>query len=127
MEVRRSYCISAGFKTQEDLQSAESIYSALCIERLPLITPDKTDLARKYEELQDQIEFEKSALSEDEVQFKKVTERKKKLTERDEDENLEVAQFEEKRKVNFSFILFFPHSFTFILLIHSLLIKWLIQ
>ncbi|KXJ20025.1 39S ribosomal protein L46, mitochondrial [Exaiptasia diaphana] len=98
LDVRRSYCTSTSFKTQEDLQPAENIYSAVCVERLPLITPDKTDLARKYEELQDQIELEKSALSEDEAQVRQVTERKKKLTERDEDENLEVAQFEEKRK-----------------------------
>lgn len=87
----------------------EKIYSAVCIERLPLITPDKTELEKKYEELQDEIELEKSALSDDEVELKKVAERKKKLTERDEDENLEIAQFEEQRKVshdNFNPILF---------------------
>lgn len=59
----------------------------------------KTELQKQYEDLQDQLELERSALSADEVEVKKVMERKKKLTERDEEENLEIAQFEEQRKV----------------------------
>ncbi|KAK3755028.1 hypothetical protein QZH41_011066 [Actinostola sp. cb2023] len=98
---RRSYCISTTIKAQKELQAVENIHSAVCVERLPFITPDKTDLKKRYEHLQDQFELEKSALSQDEVEVRKVKERKKKLTERDEDENLEIAQFEEQRKVFF--------------------------
>ncbi|XP_031552295.1 39S ribosomal protein L46, mitochondrial-like [Actinia tenebrosa] len=95
---KKLYSTSVKVKIETDPGRLSNIFSAVCVERLPFIVPEKTELQKQYEELQDQLELERSALSEDEVKVKKVMERKKKLTERDEEENMEIAQFEEQRK-----------------------------
>ena len=51
----------------------------MCVQRLPIITKAKTDLEIAYEELQEKLEWEHSALSEDEVQWDTIMQRKEKI------------------------------------------------
>ena len=69
------------------------------MERLPRITPDKTELERRFEDLQNQLELEHSALSEDELEAMKLTQRKNKLKEEDDEESMEIAKEQSKRMV----------------------------
>lgn len=75
------------------------IFSAVCVQRLPQITKEKSELEKRYEELQDQLELEHSALSEDEVEWEGIQERKKNLKDDDDDESMEIGMIESKRKV----------------------------
>ena len=75
------------------------IFSAMCVQRLPIITKAKTDLEIAYEELQDKLEWEHSALSEDEVQWDTIIQRKKKIKDEDDEESLTIGAFESERKV----------------------------
>ena len=54
---------------------------------------------KRYEELQDQLELEHSALSEDGVECEGIQERKKNLKDDDDDESLAIGMMESKRKV----------------------------
>ena len=74
------------------------IFSAVCVQRLPQITKEKSELEKRYEELQDQLELEHSTLSEDEVEWEGIQERKKNLKD-DDDESMAIGMMESKRKV----------------------------
>ena len=76
-----------------------SIFSAVCVQRLPIITKTKTDLEIAYEELQEKLEWEHSALSEDEVQWDTIMQRKEKIKDEDNEESLVIGAFESERKV----------------------------
>ena len=76
------------------------IFSAVCVQRLPIITKAKSDLEIAYEELQDQLELEHSALSKDEVEWEKLLQRKKRMKEDDDDESMAIGAFESERKVS---------------------------
>ena len=54
---------------------------------------------KRYEELQDQLELEHRALSEDEVEWEGIQERKKNLKDDDDDESMAIGMMESKRKV----------------------------
>ncbi|XP_001634629.2 39S ribosomal protein L46, mitochondrial [Nematostella vectensis] len=93
---KRLYSTKPNPQIQELPQPA--IYTAICVERLPVVTADKSELEKRFEKLQDQLEIEHSVLCDDELTVKKLRDRKKKLTERDEDEAIEIAQIEANRK-----------------------------
>ena len=71
----------------------------MCVQRLPIITKTKTDLEIAYEELQEKLEWEHSALSEDEVQWDTIMQRKEKIKDEDNEESLVIGAFESERKV----------------------------
>jgi len=75
------------------------IFSAVCVQRLPVVTKAKTGLEISYEELQDQLELEHSALSEYETQWENIQERKKNLKDDDDDEGMAIGAFESEIKV----------------------------
>lgn len=56
-------------------------------------------MEKQFEELQHQLELEHSALSEDEVQWKEIMERKEKAKDEDDDESIAIAISEAERKV----------------------------
>lgn len=74
------------------------IFSAVCVQRLPVITKEKSELEIAYEQLQDQLELEHSALSEDEVQWEAIIQRKNKVKDEDDEESLAIGAFESERK-----------------------------
>ena len=100
-----SGCVLSGLINKRNYSSAQPkprssrIFSGVCVQRLPVITKEKSELEKRYEELQDQLEFEHSALSEDEVQWKEILERKEKHKD-DDDESIEIAISEADRKVD---------------------------
>ena len=59
----------------------------------------QSELEKRYEELQDQLELEHGALSEDEVEWERIQERKKNLKDDDDDESMAIGMMESKRKV----------------------------
>ena len=59
----------------------------------------KSDLEISYELLQDQLELEHSALSEDEVQLEEILRRKKNLKDDDDNESMTIGIFQSDRKV----------------------------
>ena len=65
------------------------IFSAVCVQRLPQITKEKSELEKRYEELQDQLELE----------WERIQERKKNLKDDDDDESMAIGMMESKRKV----------------------------
>lgn len=74
----------------------------MCVQRLPVITKPKSDLEISYEQLQDQLELEHSALSEDEVEWEKILQRKKKMKrDDDDDESMAIGAIESEKKVSF--------------------------
>ena len=75
------------------------IFSGVCVQRLPVITKEKSELEKQFEELQHQLELEHSTLSEDEVQLKEITERKENAKDEDDDESIAIAISEADRKV----------------------------
>ena len=75
------------------------IFSGVCVQRLPVITKEKSELEKQFEELQHQLELEHSALSEDEVQWKEIVERKGNVKDEDDDESIAIAISEADRKV----------------------------
>ena len=81
------------------------IFSAVCVQRLPVITKEKSELEIAYEQLQDQLELEHSALSEDEVQWEAIIQRKNKVKDEDDEESLAIGAFESERKVSLSYCL----------------------
>ena len=66
---------------------------------MPVVTKEKSELEKQYEELQHQLEFEHSALSEDEVQWKEIMERRENAKDEDDDESIAIAISEADRKV----------------------------
>ncbi|KAJ7370819.1 39S ribosomal protein L46, mitochondrial [Desmophyllum pertusum] len=102
--VKITACILANVISRRDYSSVQPkprsarIFSAVCVQRLPVITTEKSELEKRYEELQHQLEFEQSALSEDEVQLHKILERKRKLKDDDDDESNVIAISESQRK-----------------------------
>lgn len=93
--TRKNYC------SVQPKPRSSRIFSAVCVQRLPLITKDKSELEIQYEELQNQLELEHSALSEDEVQWEGIMERKRKLKDDDDDddESIAIGIMESDRKV----------------------------
>ena len=75
------------------------IFSGVCVQRLPVITKEKSELEKQFEELQHQLELEHSSLSEDEVQLKEIMERKENAKDEDDDESIAIAISEAERKV----------------------------
>ncbi|CAH3132376.1 unnamed protein product [Porites lobata] len=73
------------------------IFTAVCVQRSPVVTKMKSHLEVAYQKFQDQLELEHSALSEDEVQLEEFLQRKKKLKD-DDDENMTIGIFEADRK-----------------------------
>ncbi|CAB4004613.1 39S ribosomal L46, mitochondrial [Paramuricea clavata] len=69
------------------------IQVAVCLQRLPIITCEKTDLEKLYAELQEQLEFEHSSLSDYEVYKIKMKNLREKLKIDEDNESLkkEVA------------------------------------
>lgn len=74
------------------------IFTAVCVQRSPVVTKMKSRLEVGYQKFQDQLELEHSALSEDEVQLEEFLQRKRKLKD-DDDENMTIGIFEADRKV----------------------------
>ena len=75
------------------------IFSGICVQRLPVITKEKSELEKQFEGLQHQLELEHSALSEDEVQWKEIMERKENVKDEDDDESIAISISEADRKV----------------------------
>ena len=65
------------------------IFITVCVQRLPQITKEKSELEKRYEELQDQLELE----------WERIQERKKNLKDDDDDESMAIGMMESKRKV----------------------------
>ena len=93
------FITSKNFCTVQPKPRISRIFSAVCVQRLPQITKEKSELEKRYEELQDQLELEHSALSEDEVEWEGIQERKKNLKDDDDDESMAIGMMESKRKV----------------------------
>ena len=94
------FITSKNFCTVQPKPRISRIFSAVCVQRLPRITKEKSELKKKrYEELQDQLELEHSALSEDGVECEGIQERKKNLKDDDDDESMAIGMMESKRKV----------------------------
>lgn len=75
-------------ETSESINySVPQIIVAVCLQRAPIITREKTDLEKLYTELQEQLEFEHSSLSDYEVQQIKMRNLREKLKQ-DEDNEL---------------------------------------
>ena len=91
--------ITRNQSTRQAKAESSRIFSAVCVQRLPVITKVKSDLEIAYEQFQDQLELEHSALSEDEVLLEEFLQRKKKLKDDDDDENMAIGIFESDRKV----------------------------
>ena len=64
------------------------IQVAVCLQRLRVITRDKTDIEKLYSELQEQLEFEHSALSDYEVNKIKMKGLREKLKNDEDNESL---------------------------------------
>ena len=100
-----SGCILSDFVNRRSSSSVQSkprssrIFSAVCVQRLPVITKEKSELEKQFEELQHQLELEHSTLSEDEVQWKEIMERKENAKDEDDDESIAIAISEADRKV----------------------------
>ena len=74
------------------------IFSVACVQRLPIIAKPKTDKIA-YEELQEKLEWEHGALSEDEVQWDTIMQRKKTIKDEDDEESLTIGAFASERMV----------------------------
>ena len=74
---------------------------AVCLQRLPLITREKTTLEKLYTELQEQLEFEHSALSDYEVNKINMKNLREKLKQDEDNESLktEVATLDSEYQV----------------------------
>ena len=105
MKHNISGCILSDFVNRRNYSSVQPksrssrIFSGVCVQRLPVITKEKSELEKQYEELQHQLEFEHSALSEDEVQWKEIMERRENAKDEDDDESIAIAISEADRKV----------------------------
>jgi Skp family chaperone for outer membrane proteins len=77
------------------------IQVAVCLQRLPVITRDQTDLEKLYSELQEQLEFEHSSLSDYEVNKIKMKGLREKLKNDEDNESLkkEVATLDSEYQV----------------------------
>ena len=77
------------------------IQVAVCLQRLPIITCEKTDLEKLYGELQEQLEFEHSSLSDAEVYKIKIKYLREKLKNDEDNESLqnEVATLDSEYQV----------------------------
>ena len=99
----RSFCSSAVQSTEDQhIHQQPRILTAVCLERLPRITPNKTELEKRFELLQEQLELEHSVLSDEEIEIKKLNQRKKKTSDDDDDGLMEIAKLEAERKVTCS-------------------------
>lgn len=87
------------FSSVQPKPRSSRIFSGVCVQRLPLITREKSELEKQFEELQHQLEIEHSALSEDEVQWKEIMDRKENAKDEDDDESIAIAISEADRKV----------------------------
>ena len=67
-----------------------------------MITKEKSELEKQFEQLQHQLEIEHSALSEDEVQWKEIMDRKENAKDDDDDESIAIAISEADRKVSYA-------------------------
>ena len=100
-----SGCILSDFVNKRNFNSVQPkprssrIFSGVCVQRLPVITKEKSELEKQFEELQHQLELEHSALSEDEVQWKEILKRKENAKDEDDDESIAIAISEADRKV----------------------------
>ena len=90
------------FSSVQPKPRGSRIFSGICVQRLPVITKERSELEKRYEELQDQLELEHSALSEDEVQCKEILEQKEKHKDDDNDESIAIAISEAERKVQYT-------------------------
>ena len=87
-------CILLDFANRRNCSSVQPkprssrIFSGVCVQRLPVVTKEKSELEKQFEELQHQLELEHSALSEDEAQWKEIMERKEKAKDEDDDESI---------------------------------------
>ncbi|KAL9959899.1 hypothetical protein ACROYT_G033273 [Oculina patagonica] len=103
--VKITGCLLSDFANKRNYSSVQPkprssrIFSGVCVQRLPVITKEKSELEKRYEALQEQLELEHSALSEDEVQWKEIVERKEKHKDDDDDESIAIAISESERKV----------------------------
>ena len=81
------------------------LFSAVCVQRLPLITRERTELEKRFQDLQERLELEHSMLSDDEVQLNELQYKKKILGDDDDEERIAIAKAEADRKVViFSFL-----------------------
>ena len=90
---------TSAVSTSEDRQPSPKVLTAVCLERLPRITPNKTELEKKFELLQEHLELEHSVLSDEEIELKKLNQRKKKVSDDDDEGLMEIAKLEAERKV----------------------------
>ena len=74
----------------------------MCVERLPLITPAKSNLEERYEELQQRLEYEHSSLSDYELSKAEIMNKREQLKQDEDNEELrkEVAQLDSQYQVN---------------------------
>mgnify|MGYP001795301190 CR=1 FL=1 len=103
--VFRKHIFTSAVRGYEDQRQHEqtshkpSILTAVCLERLPRITPNKTELEKRFESLQDQLELEHSVLSDEEIELKRLNQRKKKVSDDDDQGLMEIAKLEAEKKV----------------------------
>ena len=74
---------------------------AICLQRLPIITREKNELEKLYDELQEQLEFEHSSLSDYEVYKMKMKNMREKLKNDEDNDALkkEVATLDSEYQV----------------------------
>lgn len=68
------------------------IVSAVCVQRMPSITREKTDIEQCYEELKDALRMEKSRLSDFELEEAKHFEMKKERQRKALEEDMDAVQ-----------------------------------
>ena len=88
-------------KVATNTVETKSIRIAVCIQRLPVVTPSKSDLELEYEELQELLEFEHSSISEYELNEIIMVEKREKLRKDEDNEKLkkEVAALDSTYQV----------------------------
>ena len=79
----------------------QPINIAVCVERVPLVTPSKSDLEKQFEDLQEQLELEHSSLSDYEISKAKMIKKREELKNDEDNEELkkEVAQLDSEYQV----------------------------
>ena len=80
----------------------QPINIAVCVERVPLVTPSKSDLEKQFEDLQEQLELEHSSLSDYEISKAKMIKKREELKNDADNEKLkkEVAQLDSEYQVH---------------------------
>ena len=68
------------------------VVAGVCIQRFPTLTPDKTDLEQRFEEMQSVMRVERSRLSDFELEEAEYLRKKKERERKAQEEDLEELQ-----------------------------------